>query len=350
MKQEIHLLEIKLKQGGLSLEPVVGGASAGVWGRQFFQRSRPSRFLADYDFLAVLNASFFDIRGTQSPTGLLIREGVVLREPHTSRVSLLFLKDGGLRIARPNWEGELVYGESRIPLRAVNHPAAGKEGAVMYLPPWIRTLGVDAAFLEEVPAYELILKRGKLRLPDAESDWGIMEGEVVELREQKSSRPLDADEFALVPYGADARELLRRSRGDRLEVRWRLTDLPDEVKPHQVRDVVSAGPVLIRDSEPQSGSSGFWTTRHPRSAIGWSKDQDTVWWVLVDGRSNRSSGMSLHTLAEFFAHLQVSDALNLDGGGSSALSLSLPSGPRVVNQPSDGRERYIPTAIGLRVE
>lgn len=350
MKLEIHLLEIDSSSGNFSLQPVVGGASAGAWGIQFFQRSRPSRFLADYDLQAVLNASFFDIRGTQSPTGLLIKKGEILREPHASRVALLFLQEGGLRIAKPGWEGELIYGESRIPLRGVNHPGAAKEGAMMYRPPWVRTLGVDAVFLKEAPEYELVLKQEGLRLLDEESDWTVMSGVVVERLERQSSRPLAPDEFCLVPYGEEAQALLKRSPGERLEVRWRLTDLPKGIGFHQIREAVSAGPVLVREGEVQSGTSGFWTTRHPRSAIGWSEDQNTVWWVLVDGRSQRSAGMSLHTLGMFFEHLQASDALNLDGGGSSALALDLPGGPKVVNRPSDGRERYIPTAIGLRVE
>lgn len=396
MKLELHLLEIDPADANFSLSPIVGGESAGIWGRQFFLRSRPSRFLEDFGLIAVLNASFFDIRGTQSPTGLLIRDGVLLREPHSSRVALLFLKDDSLALAQPGWEGEVIVargsipakqlsGENvgnpvinpklgdvvdgnsvlgsnrvsdtqnavlheRIPLLAVNHPEEGKNGVAMYLPPWIRTLGVDASFLENSPAYELVLKREGLQLADQDSEWTVMNGTVVELRERQSSRRLEADEFVLVPYGEENVEKLRRSVGDRVQVRWRLTGLPEGVANDQIRDSISAGPVLISKGETQTGSGGFWTTRHPRSAIGWSQQQGKIWLLLVDGRSNQSAGMSLYTLAKYFEHLQVTEALNLDGGGSSALAVALPSGAgvRVVNRPSDGRERYVPTAIGLR--
>ena len=53
--------------------------------------------------------------------------------------------------------------------------------------------------------------------------------------------------------------------------------------------------------------------------------------VAVDGRQTGSAGMTLVELAKAMIGLGVYDALNLDGGGSTALVV----GDTVVNKPSD---------------
>lgn len=58
-----------------------------------------------------------------------------------------------------------------------------------------------------------------------------------------------------------------------------------------------------------------------RSAIGISKDKKTVWIVGVEGRTARSVGSSLPTLGNFFTQLGAEKAINLDGGGSTAVTL-----------------------------
>ena len=75
----------------------------------------------------------------------------------------------------------------------------------------------------------------------------------------------------------------------------------------------------------------FAATRHPRSAVGFSRDSATLFLVAVDGRQTGSVGMTLVELANALIGLGVHDALNLDGGGSTALVV----GDTVVNKPSD---------------
>jgi hypothetical protein len=75
----------------------------------------------------------------------------------------------------------------------------------------------------------------------------------------------------------------------------------------------------------------FAAARHPRSAVGFSRDSATLFLVAVDGRQTGSVGMTLVELAQALIGLGVHDALNLDGGGSTALIV----GDTVVNKPSD---------------
>lgn len=75
----------------------------------------------------------------------------------------------------------------------------------------------------------------------------------------------------------------------------------------------------------------FSAARHPRSAVGITRGGDTLLFVAVDGRQAASVGMSLGELAAAMVRLGAWDALNLDGGGSTALVVR----DSVVNSPSD---------------
>lgn len=89
----------------------------------------------------------------------------------------------------------------------------------------------------------------------------------------------------------------------------------------------------------------FAAARHPRTAVGYDSRGKLFWLVVVDGRqAPRSAGMSLPELADLMLALGVDEALNLDGGGSTAMSLR----GRVVNRPSDARgERTVANSLWL---
>ncbi|MCY9515212.1 phosphodiester glycosidase family protein [Paenibacillus apiarius] len=79
--------------------------------------------------------------------------------------------------------------------------------------------------------------------------------------------------------------------------------------------------------------------RAPRTVIGNYKD-DQLLILVTDGyNENGSSGATLAELQKKLSNLGIIDAYNLDGGGSSTLVFN----GRVVNSPSDGELRPLPT-------
>jgi hypothetical protein len=96
---------------------------------------------------------------------------------------------------------------------------------------------------------------------------------------------------------------------------------------------IGGGPALVQDAKPMQWP-GFIHMRHPRTALGWSKDY--IYMVEVDGRqSNLSVGMTFPELADYLVRLGCLQAMNLDGGGSATLwALGA-----VRNSPSEGDER-----------
>jgi hypothetical protein len=91
---------------------------------------------------------------------------------------------------------------------------------------------------------------------------------------------------------------------------------------------------------------------HPRTAAGVSRDGKTLLLMVVDGRRDGwSVGVTLPALARMMLDAGAWNAVNLDGGGSSALWYRAPgeAGGRVLNRPSDGRVRPVATHLGVRV-
>src|SRR3712207_1368145 len=83
--------------------------------------------------------------------------------------------------------------------------------------------------------------------------------------------------------------------------------------------------------------------REPRTAVGIRKD-GTVFFVTVDGKDESySAGLSIKDLAKLMKDMGAIRALNLDGGGSSALiSKNIDNDSLYLqNRPSDGRERKV---------
>jgi hypothetical protein len=88
-------------------------------------------------------------------------------------------------------------------------------------------------------------------------------------------------------------------------------------------------------------TTGSFCRRHPRSGIGVTAD-GKVLLVVVDGRrAGWSVGMNLTEFAQLFQFLGATSAMNLDGGGSSVMVVQ----GKVVNKPSDGRERRVSSAV-----
>jgi hypothetical protein len=89
---------------------------------------------------------------------------------------------------------------------------------------------------------------------------------------------------------------------------------------------------LIADWESEGlPLDSFVNARHPRTLIGMDR-RGYIWLAVIDGRQpSRSAGMTLADLQRLGDRLELTDALNLDGGGSTTMVVD----GEVVNRPSD---------------
>ncbi len=124
-------------------------------------------------------------------------------------------------------------------------------------------------------------------------------------------------------------------------------------EPDGLTEILSGYPPLLADGQwvgdlLQAERPAFASSRHPRTALGWDTARRRVWIVVAEGRREGSAeGMTLPELAGLFLSLGATEALNLDGGGSSVMvvqgrRMSRPAGPT--------GERPVANALLVRVD
>lgn len=151
-----------------------------------------------------------------------------------------------------------------------------------------------------------------------------------------------------VVYGrdrGDARATLRITRDQR----------PSFTLPLDQAYAAVSGETLLVDGQPRLG------TRHPggpepRTAVGLDRDEATLFILVADGRQpHYSEGLETGEVAATLLRLGAWNAVNLDGGGSTALVIESASGtPEVLSTPIHtripGRERPVANHLGIHAE
>lgn len=99
-------------------------------------------------------------------------------------------------------------------------------------------------------------------------------------------------------------------------------------------NTLSFGPALVENGEVSVGTNDEVRkamASNPRTAIGVRAD-GTYLFVVADGRTDESEGLSLYQLAQFMQEQGAVTAYNLDGGGSSTMVFN----GNVINNPTGG--------------
>ena len=107
--------------------------------------------------------------------------------------------------------------------------------------------------------------------------------------------------------------------------------------------IMSNGVTLVR----------VWNDVHPRTAVGLAADRKTLVLLAVDGRTPAySRGASLYDLCEILKGEGVTDALNMDGGGSTSLVVwdQKRGEPKMLNRHRNGTLRPVAVNLGITFE
>ncbi|MBQ2698055.1 MAG: phosphodiester glycosidase family protein, partial [Clostridia bacterium] len=263
--------------------------------------------------LAAVNGDFFS-SSTGLPLGLVVTDGI-LRASGAGRPALGFLEDGSALIGTPaltmRMSGE--GGEMEVHhLNKLRTPAGGV---------YLLTADFSGQTRHSTPGVDVIL-----RLLEGEPRIG---GEVRYLVEDV----IVTDQSMTIPEGCAmlscSSENLAHEALLALTVGTELTFTVRAEDPrwNEVREAVGTGDRLIEDGEIQSEFDSAIAGTNPRTAVGIKENGDVVLYTL-DGRSAaHSRGASLAALAAEMAALGCVDAVNLDGGGSTALLARLPGDP-----------------------
>ena len=318
----IFALEADLANPAVGLDSLLGNETL----------TRPERLtdLAERrGAVGAVNADFFFIRTTNAPLGVHFQSGEVVKSPTPGREMSFVMAPGEAAIGQAVFRGTVTTAnrETRA-LNRWNEPMVAADQIGFYNRRWgARAQGTASADFAEVSG-----------IVHAVAEAG---GRVTALLEDAPGPEIPKDGFVLLGRGSGAEWLRARARpGARLAVDAKL-DFPLE----EAVAAVGGNPRLLRNGEIVAPDNPV----HPRTAAGYNTETGRAWLVVVDGRSRSSRGVDFRDLAEIFLELGATEALNLDGGGSSTLVArdSLQARPLLRNVPSDGRIRLVPNGVGI---
>ncbi len=321
----IHI--VRIDRGDNALEFVSALAQGTVYGLATVRRQVEALPKELGRPVAAVNADFFQIRPGPyqgDPTGMHVVEGELVSGP----IGTGFWIDPAARprigAVYPRFE---AAGPAGFHASFAFNQDRSDDKAVLYAPsmgPSTRTTG----------GVELVLAHS------GQGPWlplraGLQYCARVTAVRHGGDSPIDADTLVLSLGPTLAADINVPAEGSIISVSMRTAPSLEGV-----RTAIGGGAILVKDGK--AGTWGGRQPRHPRTVLGFNREH--CYLVVVDGRQyGLSIGMSYPELAELMLGLGCTDAINLDGGGSSTLWLL----GKVMNSPSDGRERAVANSLIL---
>jgi hypothetical protein len=308
-------------------------------------RTRPSALVSEYDAFAAVNGDLFSENGL--PQGLTIVEGRTAIAPKR-RATFAMSKTGepfiGYFTEEWTWQAEVRTAKgTRFPITLLNQPCI--QGQICLYNDFSASVAARSG------AITVRLDPGGL---------------VTEVAEGTKMR-LQRHERALLGTGAGARWLATHAQeGTRLSVA-----IGTEPPLHDYEHAISGGPIILREGKfvqdclcalgdcsqtarPNAklrceDFSTDWKLKHyfdvrmPRTGIGFDAERRRLIVAVVDGyQRGYSRGITQQEFADLLYEFGASEAMELDGGGSSTMVLK----DKVINSPPDqSGERYVANAL-----
>ncbi|MDV8147188.1 phosphodiester glycosidase family protein [Arthrobacter sp. B10-11] len=332
------------------------------FGPNLEDRETTSSLAAAAGALAATNGGYFVMDPAAGapgdPSGAAIQDGKVLSEPVGDRPSLVIDKNR-TSIQRLHWHGTVTApGNAELPLDGLNR-----------VPGLIRNCGGPDDTPTNLPLHDFTCTDADEILaftpefgPTTPSGPGLevvldAHGTVTAVNHTRGTAVPGGGQ-TLQAIGADADKLAALAvPGAKLKVD---TDVLDEsgraLKAGATTDVVNGGPALVqngqlnvtakrdgmvRTNDSNSFFYGWVHKRNPRTIAGVDAQGRTLL-VTADGRQTTSLGLSIKESADVARSLGMVNAINLDGGGSTAMVQD----GQVVNSPSDATgERPVGDAL-----
>lgn len=318
---------------------------------QLLGRERPSaiaRRLREegMDVVGILNADFFDLRGGTGATesnvvidGEIVKAVTVTESPFDAfdnvHTQFGITATGAPVLDRFHLQGVVRTPSGEWPLAAINSDASG---ALALFTAWFDTMALAPRPTDSITHVSLLKVGGR----------GDTAHYRVESRAERGPLVRASEISVVLAASGPAATVVERLRpGDRVDIITRL--VPDR---GPLRTVVGGWPriveagrnVALAADSVEGTVPRFSRARHPRSALGISRDSATLYVVAVDGRQQASVGMTLEELADAMIALGAYEAMNLDGGGSTALVVR----DSIVNTPSDtSGERPVGNVVAI---
>ncbi len=279
--------------------------------------------------VAAVNGTFFDINHSDAPIYTSVSSDG-LRAGNAKPQPSLTIAQGRAAVQQLSATGTATLPEGKKhELAGMNTPQLAADGIGVYTSAWgdytlDRPVGAPDKKAKKIAA--AVIEDGTVT-------------ETTDIVDSFGKRRVADGTQVLIGREAGAETIAQLEEGDKVEI---------EVGPSEDVDLGIAGShqILTNGTVPKM-TDGLATGTHPRTAVGISKDGTELYVMVLDGRSNKSRGMNLTEIGELLRDMGAHNALNLDGGGSSAMSARVAGddGPKIWNTPSDGQVREVPNAL-----
>lgn len=314
----LNALIIDRNQPHLQLESEKGKKTLFQGEKVAAMAERESR--AGHSIVAAVNADFWG--DSHIPIGIFVDEGTIYKGPHPRRSAFIIDKQGEPFIIRSEMKVSLKIKDAQLPISGIN--LKEDTDAIIFTERFGKEIKFDSA--------RMVFKMKQI--DDEFIPNQPCKVQVAEIVDNISQMPTQPGFFMLAVKPAHSKDFGKYLKiGEYCEILARLESFDNPVAA-----AVGGGPRILRDGEisvevkEESIGEPFSTTKHPRTAIGFSKDKNIIYMATVDGRQPAISiGHSLTELAQYMKELGAWDAMNLDGGGSTTMWVR----GEVVNKPSD---------------
>lgn len=341
----MHVVTVDLRRPGLALR--LARAQGALRGRERTSEMARDAASAGVRVLAAVNADFFSLATGENENSQVIDgewwKGVkVADSPYdtfdAAHAQFGLDADGHPLLDRYVLDARMWAHGAATPLLTVNMPPSGTyEGSALYTRRFGRTTPRDTVHRVTEAA---VVAAGR-----------VGDTLVYVRRGPVSTTPgtaIPSDGAVISAYGARASAVLALAPGDTVKVllaTW--PRVPHGLAPRLLVGgwprILQDGEVVAADAATREGTiSRNAELRHPRTAIGFSRDSATLYLLAVDGRSENSGGMTLVELATMMRRFGAWQAMNFDGGGSTTMVVD----GALVNSPTDPQgERAVGSAL-----
>lgn len=321
------ILEVDTKNPYIRFESVLGKDSTITTEKVSSMAIRKSKEGAVY--FAGTNADFFDTSTARLgyPIGGCVVEGQIATVPTSNPVMSFAGSTPYLDVA--SFTGSTCkIGSQTLAINRVNNTRL-ENNLVLY-----NTLNGNYTHTNEYGTEVLI------ELPE-NVKWNVntsIKAKVIKIESHIGNMKILPNHAVLSGHGSAETFLAQLKENDEVEVFLGLNLVNIGVTP-QLNAMVGGDRIIL-----QSGvvTNNDWAELHPRTSIGYSQDKGKMYFCVVDGRSGLSNGTTTKQLADIMKNSGAYNAINLDGGGSSAMYINKLG---IMNIPSDGQERAVANGI-----
>ena len=280
-------------------------------------RATVSQMTKNFEDIAMINAGYFMPNG--SLIGVTKINGEIIGKDDFYRSAVGIYDDGTAIFGRVRYRGEIEYYGDVFPIYGVNCER-GANSLVLYNRYFGATTGTNNFGVEVA----------------------VEDGIITDIFYDAGNNAIPAGGYVVSAHGTAAEFLRNVQIGDTININQEI--LSDDANFNEIPTVILVmdGKIFVT-ADAEQFPKDIRVGRAPRSAIGVNEYGDYIL-AVVDGRQAHSRGCTLQEWAEILLNeFGAFQAINLDGGGSTELIVK----DKLVNKPSDGRERMVGSALAI---